>query len=66
MDSTIIAQAPRISEYREEIENKLSELLGVRKSSVNVKATTTDLLGFIGKSEGIAAQSIVTLEKLGS
>jgi len=66
LDSTIIAQAPRISEYREEIENKLSELLGVRKSSVNVKATTTDLLGFIGKSEGIAAQSIVTLEKLGS
>ena len=64
LDSTIITQEPRISDYRESIENNLSNLLGINEFSVNLKATTTDFLGFIGKSEGIAAQSIVTLNKL--
>ena len=64
LDSTIITQEPRISDYRESIENNLSNLLGINEFSVNFKATTTDFLGFIGKSEGIAAQSIVTLNKL--
>jgi len=64
LDSTIITQEPKISDYREKIENNLSNLLGINEFSVNIKATTTDFLGFIGNSEGIAAQSIVTLNDL--
>jgi len=64
LDSTIILQEPKISDYRQEIEKNLAELLCIDEFSVNIKATSTDFLGLIGKSEGIAAQSIVTLNSL--
>ena len=64
LDYTIILQEPKISDYRQEIEKNLSELLCIDEFSVNIKATSTDFLGLIGESEGIAAQSIVTLNSL--
>lgn len=58
-DITIIAQKPKISAYKREMEKILSEILGTRM--VNVKATTTEKLGFTGRSEGIASIATANL-----
>jgi 2-C-methyl-D-erythritol 4-phosphate cytidylyltransferase/2-C-methyl-D-erythritol 2,4-cyclodiphosphate synthase len=60
-DVTVLAEAPRVSKYRVEMRRTLAELLGVEETHVNVKATTTERLGFIGRSEGLAAQAIVSV-----
>ena len=60
-DVTIIAQAPRISPYIEQMRENLANALGVEKGSISVKATTTERLGFTGRKEGIAAQAVVLL-----
>ena len=64
VDSTIIAQAPRIAPYRTRIVNNIAADLGIAPSAVNVKATTTEHLGFLGRMEGIAAQAAVLLDAL--
>ena len=56
-DITIIAQAPKMRPYVEEMKTRLSSDLGVEPTRVSVKATTTEHLGFTGRSEGIAAQA---------
>jgi 2-C-methyl-D-erythritol 2,4-cyclodiphosphate synthase len=61
-DITLLAQSPKVSPYRLEIRRSLAQLLGVTENQVNIKATTTEHLGFIGRNEGIAAQAIVLLE----
>lgn len=61
VDLTIICEAPKIGPHRDTIQLRIANLLGVDKSQVNVKATTTERLGFTGREEGIAAQAIVTL-----
>jgi 2-C-methyl-D-erythritol 2,4-cyclodiphosphate synthase len=61
-DITLLAQAPRVSAHRIEIRRSLAQMLGVTENQVNIKATTTEHLGFIGRSEGIAAQAVVLLE----
>jgi len=61
-DITILAQAPRLEQYKDKIRNSLASLLGIAKHRVNVKATTTEKLGFIGRKEGVGVQSIVTLK----
>lgn len=61
VDVTIICEAPRIGPYRDAMRANLARLLGVAVSSVNVKATTTERLGFTGRGEGIAAQAVATL-----
>jgi 2-C-methyl-D-erythritol 2,4-cyclodiphosphate synthase len=61
-DITLLAQAPKVSPYRLEIRRSLAQLLGVTENQVNIKATTTEHLGFIGRNEGIAAQAVVLLE----
>jgi 2-C-methyl-D-erythritol 2,4-cyclodiphosphate synthase len=61
IDMIIIAEAPKISPYYYKIVNNYSNVLGINNSAMNIKATTTEKLGFIGRSEGIAAQSIVLL-----
>ncbi len=62
IDLTIIAQKPKISPYKQEIKSTLSKLLSIDKQFVNIKATTAEKLGFIGRAEGIAVQSIATLK----
>jgi 2-C-methyl-D-erythritol 2,4-cyclodiphosphate synthase len=60
-DITVIAQAPKIAPHREAMRRRIAQLLGVDAARVNVKATTTERLGFLGRAEGIAAQAVVLL-----
>jgi 2-C-methyl-D-erythritol 2,4-cyclodiphosphate synthase len=61
-DITILAQGPKVSHHRLDIRRSIAQMLGVTENQVNVKATTTEHLGFIGRNEGLAAQAIVLLE----
>ncbi|MDF2607633.1 MAG: 2-C-methyl-D-erythritol 2,4-cyclodiphosphate synthase [Bacillales bacterium] len=63
LDCTIIAQKPKMAPYIEQMAVKIASLLNADTSQVNVKATTTEKLGFTGREEGIAAQAIVLLKK---
>jgi 2-C-methyl-D-erythritol 2,4-cyclodiphosphate synthase len=60
-DITVLAERPKLSPVRDEIRRQVAELLEVGVEQVNVKATTTEKLGFLGRSEGIAAQAVVLL-----
>ncbi|HVS31957.1 MAG TPA: 2-C-methyl-D-erythritol 2,4-cyclodiphosphate synthase [Thermoanaerobaculia bacterium] len=62
IDITIIAERPKISPHREAIGAMIARLLDLPRGHVNVKATTTDHLGFIGRGEGICAMAVVLLE----
>jgi 2-C-methyl-D-erythritol 4-phosphate cytidylyltransferase / 2-C-methyl-D-erythritol 2,4-cyclodiphosphate synthase len=62
IDLTIIAQKPKINPHKQEIKSSLAKLLGIEKQFVNIKATTAEKMGFIGRSEGVAVQSIATLK----
>jgi 2-C-methyl-D-erythritol 2,4-cyclodiphosphate synthase len=62
-DCTIIAQSPKMAPYIEEMRGRIAELLDSSIDRVNVKATTTEKLGFTGRGEGIAAQAVVLLVK---
>lgn len=61
VDCTIIAQAPKMSPYINEMRDRIAQLLNAQPSQVNVKATTTEKLGFTGRGEGIAAQATILL-----
>lgn len=63
MDCTIIAQKPKVSPYIEQMKARIAELLEGTIEQVNVKATTTEKMGFTGREEGIAAMAIVLLKK---
>lgn len=61
IDITIIAEKPRIAPHREAIAASIAKMLDLPRGHVNVKATTTDHLGFIGRGEGICAMAVVLL-----
>lgn len=61
-DITIICERPKVGKYREAMENRIAEIIGVPANKINVKATTTEKLGFTGRKEGIAAQAAVSIE----
>ncbi|MGI6512987.1 MAG: 2-C-methyl-D-erythritol 4-phosphate cytidylyltransferase [Syntrophomonadales bacterium] len=61
IDSTVIGEQPKIAPYLEEMRRNLAAALGIEVSRVNIKATTTEGLGFTGRGEGIAAQASVLL-----
>ena len=63
IDCTIIAQKPKMSPYIEQIRTRVAELLEADVSQVNVKATTTEQLGFTGREEGIASMATILLVK---
>lgn len=63
IDCTIIAQKPKMAPYIPEMRRRISELLEADLTLVNVKATTTEKLGFCGREEGIASQAVVLLIK---
>ncbi|MDD9272139.1 2-C-methyl-D-erythritol 2,4-cyclodiphosphate synthase [Paenibacillus sp. GCM10023248] len=60
-DSTIIAQKPKMAPYIPQMAEIIAEALDAQVDQINVKATTTEQLGFTGRGEGIAAQSVVCL-----
>ena len=60
-DITVLAEAPKVGPVRDEIRRQIAQLLEVSDELVNVKATTTERLGFLGRGEGIAAQAVVLL-----
>ena len=65
LDSTIVAQAPKLSPYREAMRRNLAEALSIDVSRVSVKATTEEHLGFTGDGSGMAAQAIALIERVG-
>src|SRR5687768_18476765 len=62
IDATIIAQEPRMAPYKAQMIGNVAADLGITPAMVNIKATTTEGLGFLGRLEGIAAQAVVLLE----
>jgi 2-C-methyl-D-erythritol 2,4-cyclodiphosphate synthase len=61
IDVTIIAQSPKLSPFIPEMRKRIGQALGIDSTQITIKATTTDGLGFIGKGEGIAAQSVALI-----
>lgn len=61
IDTTIALQEPKISPYMAQMQEKLSSIMSLPASSVSIKATTTEHLGFTGRGEGIAAWAIALL-----
>ncbi|PIU23448.1 MAG: 2-C-methyl-D-erythritol 2,4-cyclodiphosphate synthase, partial [Chloroflexi bacterium CG08_land_8_20_14_0_20_45_12] len=62
IDATIMAQYPKLSPFIPEMKKRISQALGIESSQVTIKATTTNGLGFIGRGEGMAAQSVALVE----
>ena len=61
-DSIIVAQKPKLAPFLNEMKKNIAGALGIGASQVNIKATTTEHLGFAGREEGIAAYSVVLIE----
>ncbi|MBF0242473.1 MAG: 2-C-methyl-D-erythritol 2,4-cyclodiphosphate synthase [Desulfamplus sp.] len=64
IDCTILAQAPKLEPYKREMAYKIASAIEISTESVNVKATTTEGLGFEGKGEGIAAHVVALISKI--
>jgi len=62
VDSTVVAEAPKIAPHRSQMEARIAETLGMTAATVSVKATTTEGLGFTGRGEGMAAYAVAILE----
>jgi 2-C-methyl-D-erythritol 2,4-cyclodiphosphate synthase len=62
-DCVLIGEEPQIAPHREEMRRRLAGALGVEPDRVNVRATTTDRLGFTGRGEGLAAEAVALLER---
>ena len=62
LDATIVAQVPRLSPHQPAMQARVAALLGATPAQVNIKLTSTDQLGAIGRGEGIAAMAVVLLE----
>ena len=65
IDATILAEAPKIGPYREAIRATLAAALGIAPERVNIKATTNERMGFVGRGEGIAALASAALTPSG-
>tara|TARA_Y100000590_G_C15574524_1_gene959898 strand:+ start:634 stop:1128 length:495 start_codon:yes stop_codon:yes gene_type:complete len=64
IDATIILQEPHLSPYISKMKINLSKIINISRENISIKATTTDYMGFIGRGEGIAALSLVSLFKM--
>lgn len=62
-DITLVAQVPKIGKVRDQMRSSLATLLGIDTDRVNIKATTTEGMGYIGRGEGIACHAVVLLSK---
>ena len=65
VDTTVLADAPRLGQYREKMRSNIANDLGISIQQVNIKATTSEGLGFIGQREGLACHAIVLIESTG-
>lgn len=63
-DCVLILEAPKVSAYRDTMRANLARAMGIATDHVGLKATTTEGLGFVGRSEGVAAQAVVLLERV--
>ena len=63
IDATVLLQSPKIARYIPAMEKEIAKILEINISQINVKATTTEKLGFIGRGEGIQAEAVVLLQK---
>lgn len=63
LDCTVIAEKPKMAPYIKAMREHIAELLGAELDQVNVKATTSEMMGFVGREEGIASLAVVLLEK---
>jgi len=61
IDMTIIAEAPKLLPYKQTMKETLASLLGIRKNFVNIKATTAEKLGFVGRKEGVTVHAVANL-----
>ena len=62
IDTTLLLEAPKLGPARERMRERLAEALGLEPAAVNVKATTGEAIGFVGRGEGAAALAIATLD----
>jgi 2-C-methyl-D-erythritol 2,4-cyclodiphosphate synthase len=65
VDATVVAEAPRLAPHIPEMVAKLAPILGLAPDAVNIKATTTEQMGFTGRGEGIAAYAVVLVIREG-
>ncbi len=63
IDSILAAQKPKIAPYINEMKKNIADVLGVDQERVNVKATTTESLGYVGREEGMAAYAVALLQR---
>ncbi|MCX6855558.1 MAG: 2-C-methyl-D-erythritol 2,4-cyclodiphosphate synthase [Verrucomicrobia bacterium] len=63
IDSTLIAEAPRVMKHAPQMKEKIATALGIQPDQIGVKATTNERMGFVGREEGIAAMAVACLEK---
>ena len=66
LDATISAQRPKLKDYIPDMETTIAGVLKTETEAINIKATTTEKLGFEGREEGISAQAVVLIEKIDS
>jgi 2-C-methyl-D-erythritol 2,4-cyclodiphosphate synthase len=64
LDTTVIAEQPRIRPYVPQMRTKIAETMNISEGKVNIKATTSEGLGFVGEGRGIVAYAIVLLKKV--
>lgn len=62
IDTTVVAQEPKLSPYKEHMAENIAEALGIPRNLVSVKATTTEYMGFTGRKEGIEAHAVCIIE----
>lgn len=62
VDSTVIAEAPKVLPHREAMRSRIGEALGLDPARVGIKATTNEMMGFVGRKEGIAAMAVAQVE----
>jgi 2-C-methyl-D-erythritol 2,4-cyclodiphosphate synthase len=62
-DVCLVGERPKIGPHRQQMRDRVAPLLGIPADLLNVKATTTELLGFTGRGEGLAAQAVVLLQR---
>jgi 2-C-methyl-D-erythritol 2,4-cyclodiphosphate synthase len=63
VDCTVVMERPKLGAHREEIRKRLAQAIGLEEKRVNVKATTGEGIGFVGRGEGVAALAIASLDE---